>query len=300
MKRSDAEFRVLDGTVLRGWLYKPDASSPKHPVIVMTNGFSGIKESVAKYAEVFCQSGLAVLLYDNRNFGASDGSPRLHIDPYQQIADFRDAISFVEQDASIDKGRIGIWGTSYAGGHVLVIGANDKRVKCIVSQVPFISGHLTGPRFFPVDRMASLRRLFQEEREKLLRGEQPSLVPVLAEDGGIACLPPPVSKRFMDATRQDTPEWRNEVTITSLEKLLEYDPGSCIRFVSPTPLLMVIAKRDTITFADLALEAYHAALEPKRLFLHGGGHWATYYPPHFEETSGAARNWFLQHLVQGA
>jgi cephalosporin-C deacetylase-like acetyl esterase len=40
----------------------------------------------------------------------------------------------------VDPERIGIWGTSYSGGHVLVVTAIDKRVKCVVSQMPSING----------------------------------------------------------------------------------------------------------------------------------------------------------------
>jgi len=36
----------------------------------------------------------------------------------------------------VDPERIGLWGTSYGGGHVVYVAASDKRVKCIVSQVP--------------------------------------------------------------------------------------------------------------------------------------------------------------------
>ena len=75
------------------------------------------------------------------NFGASDGAPHQEIDPWQQIRDYRDAITYAETLEETDAERIGIWGTSQSGGHVLVVGAVDRRVKCVVSQVPLVSGH---------------------------------------------------------------------------------------------------------------------------------------------------------------
>jgi hypothetical protein len=33
-----------------------------------------------------------------------------------------------------------LWGTSYAGGHAIVLGATDRRLRGVVAQVPTISG----------------------------------------------------------------------------------------------------------------------------------------------------------------
>jgi len=100
----------------------------------MAHGFSCTKEMfLDKYAEVFVKDGFAVLVYDNRNFGDSDGQPRLEVDPYSQIRDYWHAITYVSSLPQVDSSRIGIWGTSYTGGHVLQVAAIDKRVKCVVS-----------------------------------------------------------------------------------------------------------------------------------------------------------------------
>jgi hypothetical protein len=37
------------------------------------------------------------------------------------VRDYRDAITYAETLADLDRERIGIWGTSYSGGHVLVV-----------------------------------------------------------------------------------------------------------------------------------------------------------------------------------
>src|SRR5262249_57763647 len=89
---------------------------------------------------------LGALVFDNRNFGASDGEPRQHIDPWRQVSDYRDAITYASTLPEVDETRIGIWGSSYSGAHVLVVGALDRRVKCVASQVPLISSHRNAPR----------------------------------------------------------------------------------------------------------------------------------------------------------
>ena len=81
--------------------------------------------------------GIAALVFDYRNFGDSDGEPRQHLDPWEQIEDYRNALSFAETLKEVQQDRIGIWGISYSGGHVLVVGATDPRVKCIVSNIPW-------------------------------------------------------------------------------------------------------------------------------------------------------------------
>jgi dienelactone hydrolase len=97
------------------------------------------------FAKVFCEAGFCALVYDNRNLGASDGEPRQEIDPQAQIADYRHAITFARSLDEVDGDRIGIWGSSYSGAHVLVVGAIDRRVKCVVAQVPLISGRERAP-----------------------------------------------------------------------------------------------------------------------------------------------------------
>ena len=69
--REDIEFDA-DGVTLRGWFYRPDDAGEAVPCIVMSHGFSAIKEMhLDDYAEVFCDAGLACVVYDNRGFGAS-------------------------------------------------------------------------------------------------------------------------------------------------------------------------------------------------------------------------------------
>ena len=93
-----------------------------------------------KYAEAFAKAGFASVVYDNRNLGASDGMPRQEIDPWLQIRDYSDAITFAQCLRETDAERIGVWGSSCSGGHALVVAAIDRRVKCVVSQLPSISG----------------------------------------------------------------------------------------------------------------------------------------------------------------
>jgi len=103
----------------------------------MAHGFAGVKEhGLERFATAFAAAGLAVLVHDHRGFGASGGSPRFDVDPWVQIADWRRAISFLESQPVADEHRIGLWGSSCAGGHPIALGATHRRLRAVVAQVP--------------------------------------------------------------------------------------------------------------------------------------------------------------------
>ncbi|GAC1624919.1 MAG: alpha/beta hydrolase [Nevskia sp.] len=296
--RTDIEFKTGDGTTLRGWHYLPKKSRGRFPTIVMAHGFSATKEVyLDKYAAFFAKAGLAVVVYDHRNFGTSDGKPRQEIDPWQQVRDYRDAITFAESLPNTDRDRIGIFGSSYSGGHVLVVAAIDRRVKCVVAQVPFISGPRNARRIVRTDQIAAMRGMFDADRRDRAAGKKPAMIPVVAPEGSPCALPTPDSYWFKTTVAdQYASTWLNEITLRSVEMFMEYEPGGYIRYVSPTPLLVVVAAEDHLTVTDLALEAYENALEPKKLIVLPGGHFGAYVD-HFAVSGGGARDWFVEHLA---
>ena len=295
--RTDVSFKTTDGTTLRGWHYLPNGSG-KHPTVVMAHGFSAVKEMyLDKYAEAFAQAGLASVVYDNRNFGASDGEPRQEIDPWLQIRDYSDAITFARSLEQSDPDRIGIWGSSYSGGHVLVVGAIDRRVKCVVSQVPVISGWQNFRRLVRADFLAPLQAGLHADRESRAAGGAPGMLPVVAENPmAPSALPTADSYQWFTATAvARAPAWRNEVTLRSIEYGFGYEPGAYIGLISPTPLLMIVGVGDHLTVSDLAIAAYERACQPKRLALIPGGHFDAYVEM-FDQTAKPASDWFREHL----
>jgi fermentation-respiration switch protein FrsA (DUF1100 family) len=295
MRRDDVEFDVEGGVKLRGWLLSPEGSGP-HPAITMAHGYAGVREQgIEPFARAFAEAGFVVLLHDHRSFGASDGEPRQDVDPWRQIADWRRAISFLERRPDVDADRIGLWGTSYAGGHAIVLGATDRRLRCVVAQVPTISGYEQGLRRIPPDAVAALEEAFADDERAQARGDAPRYQAIVNADPAV-----PASYRAPDAIDfylQLIPEgaWENTVTVRSTRAARMYEPGAWIARVSPTPLLMVVGLNDTITVTALALAAYERALEPKRLELVPGGHFDPYVSQ-FDQSSRAALDWFRAHL----
>jgi uncharacterized protein len=299
--RQDVEFDA-EGVTLRGWLYTPDGAAGPVPTIVMAHGFSAVKEMyLDRFAEVFADAGLAALVFDNRNFGASDGEPRQEIDPVAQVRDYRHAITYASSLDEVDEQRIGIWGSSYSGGHVMVVGAIDRRVQCVACQVPLVSGHENARALVRADFIAGFREMFDADRAARYRGEPPAMVPVVDEDPlAPSALPTPDSWAwFSETAKTRATSWRNEVTLRSVELFTEYEPGTYLPWISPTPFLMVVARGDHLTPAEYAIAAFERAHEPKRLVILPGGHFDAYVDG-FDEASGAARDWFVQHLQPAA
>ena len=302
MTRRDIEFNA-EGTTLRGWFYPAggagQGAAGTAPAVVMAHGFSAVKEmDLDKFAEVVAGAGLNVVVFDNRCFGASDGEPRQEIDPWAQVRDYRHAITYASTLPEVDPARIGIWGSSYSGGHVLVVAAVDRRVKAVVSQVPLVSGHDNLRALVRSDFIAGLREQFDADRAARFRGEPPVMVAVVAEDPlAPSALPTPDSWQWFTETGKNlAPAWRNEVTLRSVEMFTEYEPASYLPYISPTPLLMLVAFGDHLVPAELATAAFGHAHEPKQLIVLPGGHFDAYVAG-FAAASGLARDWFVQHLA---
>jgi fermentation-respiration switch protein FrsA (DUF1100 family) len=295
MHRQDVAFTAEGGVILRGWLFTPDGPGP-HPAITMAHGFAGVKEhGLERFARAFADAGFVVLVHDHRGFGGSDGSPRFDVHPWVQISDWRRAISFLESQRDADVDRIGLWGSSYAGGHAIVLGATDRRLRAVVAQVPTISGYQQSLRRVAPDLVPALEESFAEDERRQFGGAPPATQAVVSADPSV-----PAAYRSPDAVAfytQPVPEgvWENTMTLRSTRAARMYEPGTWIARVSPTPLLMIVGLHDTVTVTDLALDAYEHALQPKKLVTIDGGHFDPYLA-RFDEASGAAVAWFTEHL----
>lgn len=103
-------------------------------------------------------------------------------------------------------------------------------------------------------------------------------------------------KDEIPGVEEEGTNWKNEVTLLSQDMFMEYEPRAFIGQISPTPLLMIVGDHDHRCLTDVQLTAFNAASEPKRLVLLDAGHYEP-YTTKFEEASSAARDWFVEHLI---
>jgi len=113
VRREDVRFSAEGGIELSAWLFIPAEDGPL-PAITMAHGYAGTEYHGI---EPFAEAGFAVLVHDHRGFGDSGGEPRQDVNAWQQIADWRRAISYLQDRSEVDEDRVGLWGTSFAGGH---------------------------------------------------------------------------------------------------------------------------------------------------------------------------------------
>lgn len=296
--RRDIEFSS-EGLKLRGWLYKPSKGKGPFPTVVMAHGFSGVKEmALDKYAEVFSKAGLAVLVYDNRCLGESEGKPRSDIDPVAQMRDYRSAITFAQMQKECDANRIGIWGTSYTGGTVCAVAGLDKRVKAVVSQVPFMNGVRNLQQFVPVVQMKGFLAMLDEDRQRRVEGKPSQYMKMCSLDASEPHLFPGEQTynfihRYLGPGTKST--WENRVTLRSIDHMLAYDVSGYMKLISPTPLLMIVSEFDTCTPTDIALDHYDMVPGPKQLHILKSDHYEAYVEK-FDETSAVARDFFVANL----
>lgn len=270
MQPLDVDFPSA-GTKIRAHLYLPAGPGP-HPVVVMAGGWCYVKELVQpEYARIFAAAGVAALVFDYRGFGTSDGEPRQHIDPWAQIDDYKNAISFVETRPELDASRIGIWGISYSGGHVLVVAATDPRVQCVVSNIPVVDGWRTMQSVHGALAFRRLETLILEDRRKRLATGRLGTMPMSTPDPTkeLSTWPfPEVTSAFLQFKNTVAPTHEHWNTIASTELLMSYDVRPFLRRILRTPVLMSVAEKDDITLWEEEIDVFNGIATPdKRLFL---------------------------------
>lgn len=276
-----------EGVALCGWLARPAAADAPAPLIILTHGLSGIVDlDLAEYAERFVAAGFACFAYDHRNWGRSAGWPRGESDPWRQVGDLREAISFVRTLPDIDPERIGLWGTSYAGGHVLTVSALDRRVRCAVSQVPLTSGSRTFESWVPADKRAAFRARLDADRDARRRGEPPAVTAAAARGSETAEW---VARKDVDG------RYVNALTLRSFDLLRTYEPAAFCAAIAPTPLLMIVARHDTTTPTAWQHGAFAAIGEPKQLLELDCRHYDVYMDQ-LDAAADAALAWYRAHL----
>lgn len=120
------------------------AGESGRPCVVMAHGFSGTKDTaLLRFAEPFAEAGLDVLVFDYRGFGESEGVPRQDVSVRRQRQDYHAAIAAARHLPGVDPERIVLWGTSYAGGHVIAVAARDQRIAAVISMNPAVDGVAT-------------------------------------------------------------------------------------------------------------------------------------------------------------
>lgn len=296
--REDISFKSK-GLECRGWLYLPDdnKAGTKYPTIVMAHGFSAVKEQgLSNFAEHFVRAGFVVLVFDYRSFGDSEGEPRCQIFPLEMVEDYRNAISWASEHTNVDRDRIGIWGTSYSGGLVAYVGAIDKRAQAVVAQVPSIIGPESRRNMNP-EKWDSIGEFLLQDRIARYSTGKINYMKVVSSVGEPCVLPGQENYDALMGMASVAPNWRNEITVESLEKIREFDPVSRIHMIAPRALLVIAAEKDNLIPLETVKVSFEKSSEPKGLITYPILHFDIYTDPWQTKAANAAIDWFKRHLI---
>lgn len=263
-EREDVVFASGQGSArahCAAWLYRPAGGhSGRTPLIVLAHGLGAVRTMrLDAYAERFVAAGYAALVFDYRHFGDSEGAPRQLLSIGRQREDWHAAIAYARTLDGIDPDKICIFGTSFGGGHVLAVAADDARLAAVISQCPFTEGPASaltlGPRATLGVTLAAIRDL-----AAAARGREPVLVPLAGAPGETALMnAPDVVAGYLGLVPESTTIVNGVAARVGLAIPLAR-PGRAVKKIS-APVLFCVCDTDTVAPPGPTLK--YAATAPK-------------------------------------
>jgi uncharacterized protein len=271
----------VDGSAVSAWLYLPDDLTGPAPAVVMANGAVGTKDIVVpEFAARFRDAGYAVLAFDYRYWGESEGEPRQLIWIPDQLADLAAAVEFARGRAEIDPSRIVLWGTSFGGGHVLATAAADHDIAAVIAQVPFLDGMAAMEIEHEGDSVSLWLQPIMHGQRDIVRswlGLSAHTIPLVGKPGTIAVMPGQEAWDFFSAHAPE--DYVNEGPARILIRADKYRPIKQVGTIE-CPVLLLMAENDHYESTG--------AIEEAATLLGGRATLIRYPIGHFEIYTGAA------------
>jgi pimeloyl-ACP methyl ester carboxylesterase len=248
-----------------------------------------------RIAQYFQVHGITALVYDPRTIGSSDGMPRNDIDPSLQARDYHDALTFLKNHAGVDPERIAYWGFSFSGTVALTAAALDKRVKAVVAVCPLTHWELDENKWRGV--MAKT----MQDRESRISGNAAFSIPMVTDRG----INPAGFSSGMGANElslveeaKKIPGFQLNTTIQTYYNIMMWSPFKLLRYLSPTPVLLVSPEEDRISpLADQTELIYNQVGGPKQMHtVPGKGHMDVLDGESFESVMGVQVAFIHQHV----
>ncbi|MCG8317011.1 MAG: alpha/beta hydrolase [Pseudomonadales bacterium] len=275
--------------------YKPLDDRPC-PIIVMAHGLGGTRKMrLPAFAERFASEGYACLVFDYRHFGDSEGSPRQLLDIKKQRQDWKAAISCARQLEGIDASRMILWGTSFAGGHVLSTAAEDTKVAAVIAQCPFTNGLSSSMAMNPWTSI-QLSILGACDRIGARIGFSPLMVNTAGKPGELALMNAPDVWSGYSAIAAGTNSPNYVAARFALDIIRDY-PGRRAAQIK-APVFYCICDGDSVAPAKQSLR--HAKKTPnKEIKVYHDGHFEIYVGEAFERVVADQLD-FLRRTVPAA
>jgi fermentation-respiration switch protein FrsA (DUF1100 family) len=288
------EVRIPSGgEELSAGIHGPDGPGP-HPTVILGHGFGATRSAgLERYAARFREAGLLAITFDYRHFGGSGGEPRQLLSVGRQLEDWRAVLVWARGRPEVDPRRIAIWGSSFAGGHVLRIAAKDPGVAAVVAQVPFTNGLATTLRL-PLLSVLKATVVSLADVMKGMVGAAPVTMPLVAPPGQAAAMALDEAVVGFRRLNGDSP-WTNRVCARIGLAVPLYHPGRAAGRVQ-CPLLMQIGEHDVLTPPEPSRRA--GARAPRgKVKTYPVGHFEVYFDEAFERIVGDQIKFLTEHLT---
>lgn len=295
MHREEVNY-YSEGDRLSGVLTLPDGREPTGG-IVKCPGTLGLKEHerYRRYRKRLTEAGFAVLGFDYRGHGDSEGEALLY--PERQVEDFRNSITYLETRDEVPDDRIGIFGLGgLGGGHAVHIAGIDERVKCSVAMTCVADG---------TEWIRGMRREYEwldlldtlaADRKRRVETGTSQLVPARGEDG-LHIPTPERARNNREKVENIDPKVPTEFPLRCAEKIMEYRPIDVVEDISPGAIMFVAVEGDSTTPESHAIRMYERARSPKKLLLQRDTTHYRSYDRYFDEVVGEMTDWFDTHLT---
>ena len=292
MKRLDVTFDS-GGIRCEAWLYLPAGAGP-HPCVVVAHGIGAIRQvRLSAYAAKFTAAGYAMLSFDYRHWGASGGVPRFLCSVSRQLDDICAAIDCAAARPEIDPKRMALFGTSFGGGHAIVVGARRPDLSAVMSQCTVSDCLAVAMRAQPKQVLQWVSAGLLDQVRAVL-GLSPKYIKLAGAPGESALMTRLGAEKAYEAMLDGPSPWRNLVAARLMLTLPLYRPITHARHVR-APLLMVACERDEICPATLAHKV--SALAPNgRAVSFDASHFEIYFGELFEAATAEMIRFLDGHL----
>lgn len=290
MREDQVEF-YSEGARIAGIFRRPDDGDGPFPAVVQGPGWLGLKDAKLyhPYHEAFTAAGIAVLIFDYRGFGDSDGT-RETLSPAMQLEDLVNAVTYLQTRDDILDDAIGAFGSGgTGGGNAVLLAAADTRIRCAVSQVPVADGEDWLKRMRrEYEWYEFLDRLDVDRRRRVTTGAGEMVHP---RDEIMV----PTPERKAAAVKKDVDDRiPTRVPLRAAEAIIAYKPIDVAHRVRN--LMVVGVEGDAVTPTDHAVALYDAAAEPKKLVMQRHTTHYAAYSQYGAAVVPAMVEWFSTHL----
>lgn len=291
MRTEEVHF-FSEGDRIQGVLKTPSVGEgPPWPILVHGPGWLetvGHPLSTA-FHEGLVKGGYAVLQFDYRGFGESEG-PRGWLRPYDQQIDIRNAITYVTSRSDLDAERLGLFALGgTGGGNATYVASREPLVKAICAQTVVADG---------VDWLSDQRREYEwiEFKQRVARNR---ISRVLHNHSELVDPTEEIMIATPERKKKGMPTRGNEFELASVDYLSDFRPVDVMGRVSPCAVLLTCVEDDVVTPAYHARALYEAARPPRRLIIQRGVNHYEAYSKNYDFLIGQFLEWYGRYLRPG-